>query len=91
MSFDPELFPDVADALGIDSPAIVEKDAYAVELLRLLTQVQSEQFGRQHPLFLANPVAELHHGLNGLCTNPVHKERYERFIGPLVYHESPAS
>jgi len=44
VSFDPELFLDVTDALGIDSPAIVEKDAYAVELLRLLTQVQSEHF-----------------------------------------------
>ncbi len=31
-----KLFPDVADALGIDSVAIVEKDYYIVELLRLL-------------------------------------------------------
>lgn len=30
------LFPDVADALGIESVAIVEKDHYIVELLRLL-------------------------------------------------------
>lgn len=30
------LFPDVADALGIESVAIVEKDYYIVELLRLL-------------------------------------------------------
>lgn len=31
-----ELFPDVADALGIESVAIVEKDYYIVELLRLV-------------------------------------------------------
>ncbi|PPC62440.1 hypothetical protein C1Y41_12700 [Pantoea sp. ICBG 1758] len=31
-----KLFPDVADALGIESVAIVEKDHYIVELLRLL-------------------------------------------------------
>lgn len=31
-----KLFPDVADALGIESVAIVEKDYYIVELLRLL-------------------------------------------------------
>lgn len=31
-----KLFPDVADALGIYSFAIVEKDYYIVELLRLL-------------------------------------------------------
>lgn len=30
------LFPDAADALGIESVAIVEKDYYIVELLRLL-------------------------------------------------------
>ena len=30
------LFSDVADALGIESVAIVEKDHYIVELLRLL-------------------------------------------------------
>lgn len=31
-----KIFPDVADALGIESVAIVEKDHYIVELLRLL-------------------------------------------------------
>lgn len=31
-----KLFPDVADALGIESVAIVEKDYYIVELLRLI-------------------------------------------------------
>ncbi|MCW0348584.1 hypothetical protein NB701_001946 [Pantoea ananatis] len=31
-----KLFPDVANALGIESVAIVEKDYYIVELLRLL-------------------------------------------------------
>lgn len=31
-----KLFPDVADALGIESVAIVEKEYYIVELLRLL-------------------------------------------------------
>lgn len=31
MNIDPGLFPDVADALGIDSPSIVEKDVYAVQ------------------------------------------------------------
>lgn len=31
-----KLFPDVADALGIESVSIVEKDYYIVELLRLL-------------------------------------------------------
>lgn len=66
---------------------------YDTEALRRLIhevmRIDAEQFGRQHPQFLADPVAELYHGLNCLRTNPVHKERYERFIGPLVYHDSP--
>ncbi|WP_083024758.1 nucleotidyl transferase AbiEii/AbiGii toxin family protein [Vreelandella lionensis] len=44
MNIDPGLFPDVADALGIDSPAIVEKDVYAVQLLSLLSALHSETF-----------------------------------------------
>ena len=44
MNIDPGLFPDVADALGIDSPAIVEKDVYAVQLLSLLSHLRSETF-----------------------------------------------
>lgn len=44
MNIDPGLFPDVADALGIDSPAIVEKDVYAVQLLGLLSHLRSETF-----------------------------------------------
>lgn len=50
-----------------------------------------EQFGRQHPEFLESPKAELHHGLACLRADPIHQLRYERFIGPLVYHETPAS
>jgi predicted nucleotidyltransferase component of viral defense system len=44
VKIDPGLFPDVADALGIDSPAIVEKDAYAVQLLSLLSGLHSARF-----------------------------------------------
>lgn len=44
MNIDPGLFHDVADALGIDSPAIVEKDVYAVQLLSLLSELHSETF-----------------------------------------------
>jgi predicted nucleotidyltransferase component of viral defense system len=59
-------------------------------LLQQVMRTDAEQFGRQHDQFLANPKAEMLHGLTCLQTNPVHKERYETFIGPLVYHESPA-
>lgn len=68
---------------------------YSVNTLRWLVhevvRTDAEQFGRQHPQFLADPAAELHHGLRCLHINPVHKERYERFIVPLVYHKAPVS
>ena len=44
MTIDPGLFADVADALGIDSPAIVEKDVYAVQLLKQLSTLDSPHF-----------------------------------------------
>lgn len=67
-------------------------DAEALrQLVNEVVQMDSEQFGRQHPQFLTEPMAELHHGLDCLRNNPIHKERYERFIGPLVYSESPVT
>lgn len=35
------LFPDVADALDIESVAIVEKDYFVVDLLRLLKEIKT--------------------------------------------------
>lgn len=37
MLTDPSLFADVADALGIKNPVIVEKDYYAVQLIKVLS------------------------------------------------------
>lgn len=36
------LFPDVADALDIESVAIVEKDYFVVDLLRLLKEINQK-------------------------------------------------
>jgi len=38
MLIDSDLFLDVADALGMGNPAIVEKDYYVVALLKLLSE-----------------------------------------------------
>lgn len=71
-------------ALGYDPRALGR-------LIDAVIQKDSDQFGRQHPEFRQDPAAELHHGLVCLCTDSIHRSRYERFIGPLIYHESPAS
>ncbi|HAT9777555.1 TPA: hypothetical protein JBD69_16325 [Legionella pneumophila subsp. pneumophila] len=36
---DPTIFADVADALGIEEPVLVEKDYYAIQLLKLLHSI----------------------------------------------------
>ncbi|CEE93594.1 conserved hypothetical protein [Xenorhabdus nematophila str. Anatoliense] len=48
-----ELFADVADALGIESTAIVEKDHYIVELLNLIKPLEFES----HQLVFAGGTA----------------------------------
>ncbi|MBL1276515.1 MAG: nucleotidyl transferase AbiEii/AbiGii toxin family protein [Ectothiorhodospiraceae bacterium] len=44
MPIDSTLFTDVADALGIAHPAIVEKDYYAIQLLKLLSAVETPDY-----------------------------------------------
>lgn len=39
MQIDPTYFADVADKLGISDPSLVEKDYYAIELLRIVSKV----------------------------------------------------
>ena len=41
MLLDSTLFADVADALGLSNPTIVEKDYYVVQLLQLLQQLET--------------------------------------------------
>ena len=41
---DPSLFLDIADALGISSPVIVEKDYWATQLLRALSVLQPDGY-----------------------------------------------
>ncbi|CEG59366.1 conserved protein of unknown function (plasmid) [Legionella fallonii LLAP-10] len=44
MLTDPSLFADVADALGIKNPVIVEKDYYAVQLIKTLSAISIEDY-----------------------------------------------
>lgn len=42
MKFDSTLFVDIADALGLGNPAIVEKDYYVVQLLQHISALELE-------------------------------------------------
>ncbi|WP_392537588.1 nucleotidyl transferase AbiEii/AbiGii toxin family protein [Legionella sp. 227] len=41
---DPTIFADVADALGIEEPVLVEKDYYAIQLLKLLYSINDPEY-----------------------------------------------
>ncbi len=65
-----------------------------IELTKTLTsrviKIDRDQFGNQHKEFKDDPRTELKFGLRCLTENPKYKERYQKFIGPLVYNDNPA-
>lgn len=42
-TFDPSLFPDIANAIGLPSPAFVEKDYYAIQLLKIVSEIKTAE------------------------------------------------
>ena len=59
-------------------------------MVQRVIEIDKKQFGRQHKEFVENANLELRYGLSLLIEQPQHQERYNQFIGPLVYHPSPA-
>lgn len=60
-------------------------------LVKRVIKLDVDQFGGNHEAFKKNPQEELKHGLRLLSQDKIHKERYNQFINPLVYHPSPAN
>ncbi len=54
-------------------------------------KIDLEEFGNQHPQFRDDPYKELRYGFKLLQDDVKHKDRYQNFIGPLVYNQNPAS
>ncbi len=59
-------------------------------MVQKVINIDRKQFGNQHPEFMDDAIAELKYGLSILIEQPLHKDRYERFVGPLVHHPAPA-
>lgn len=59
-------------------------------LVQQVIDTDVSQFGNQHAEFRQAPHKELRFGASCLVEQQIHKQRYEKFIGPLVYHKSPA-
>ncbi|MBY0417518.1 MAG: nucleotidyl transferase AbiEii/AbiGii toxin family protein [Pararheinheimera sp.] len=60
------------------------------QLIDVVIATDVAQFGEQHPEFRADPGSELLFGLAQLEESK-YAERYQRFIGPLVYHPQPVA
>ncbi|VUX54883.1 conserved protein of unknown function [uncultured Woeseiaceae bacterium] len=59
------------------------------DLIQSVIEQDAKQFGNQHPEFQRAPHDELKFGLELISAGGVFKERYDNFIGPLVYHPNP--
>lgn len=59
------------------------------DLIETVIEQDAKQFGNQHPEFQSAPQDELKFGLKLMSAGGVFKDRYDNFIGPLVYHSSP--
>ncbi len=84
---DPTLIRHVYDLhLILESSADTERIA---DLIQIVIEQDAKQFGNQHPEFRRTPHDELKYGLGLILAGGVFVERYDQFIGPLVYHPSP--
>ncbi|WP_318521324.1 nucleotidyl transferase AbiEii/AbiGii toxin family protein [Photobacterium leiognathi] len=57
-------------------------------LVATIIKLDVERYGNQHQEFVDDPIAELQFGLTLLETNPIHKDRYTRFVTPMVYQHA---
>ena len=55
------------------------------------TETDRKQFRKKHPQFQENPQKELRFGYEVLKTKPLYRDRYDKFVGPLVFNPSPPS
>ena len=60
-------------------------------MVQQVLEIDQIQFGNRHPELANDANKELLYGLSILTEQPRYQERYEQFIGPLVYNPSPAS
>ena len=91
---DPSRMDDQALVRHVYDLDLILQSSKKIDLIKSMIyqviEIDLEQFGNQHPEFVKDPKGELKFGLQALKDNPLHKERYQRFNGPLVYHPNPA-
>ncbi|HAT6992498.1 TPA: hypothetical protein JAN52_08760 [Legionella pneumophila] len=61
------------------------------KLIKKVIEIDIKDFGNQHHQFRDDPYKELLYGFEQIQNQEKFRERYQKFIGPLVYNKNPAS
>lgn len=61
--------------------------AIVADLARRIAETDAAQFGHQYPAYAADIAGETRKALDALRTDPLHRERYTRFLADMVYGE----
>lgn len=60
-----------------------------ITLARDIAAADAEEFRNQYPAYHADIAGETRKALDALRTDPVHRTRYDDFVGGMVYGETP--
>ncbi len=61
------------------------------KLVEKAIELDVERFGIQHRQMIESPIDELRFGLQLLTSDPKFEERYNSYVSPMVYAESPVN
>ena len=54
-------------------------------------RIDIERYGNQHAQMVSSPIDELRFGLQLLIDNPIFLERYNNYVSPMVYADTPVT
>jgi hypothetical protein len=60
-----------------------------IALARSIAETDAQEFASQYPAYAADIAGETRKALDALRTDPLHRQRYERFMADMVYGERP--
>lgn len=61
------------------------------KVVTIAIELDVERFGNQHPQMVESPIEELCFGLQLLTDDPKFEKRYNSYVSPMVYAESPVN
>ncbi len=59
------------------------------DLARAIAETDAQEFASQYPAYAADIAGETRKALDALGANPLHRQRYVRFLADMVYGERP--